>query len=67
MGAGLDQRPLSATDRKPFRNVAQHGLPLRLGIVGVALFKTDIRFPGYQNAAMQADELLAKLLFEMGQ
>lgn len=67
MSAGLDQRPLSATDRKPFRNVAQHCLPLRLGIVGAALFETDNRFPSYQNTAMQANELLAKLLLEMGQ
>jgi hypothetical protein len=33
----------------------------------VALLETDNRLPGDQNAAVQADELLAKLLFEMGQ
>ena len=67
MGEGLDQRPLPATDGKPFRNVAQHCLPLRLGIVGATLLETDKRLPGDQNAAVQAEKLLAKLLFEMRQ
>ena len=58
---------MPATNRQALRNIAQQGLPLRLGIVGTTLLEPDDRFPGGQHTAVQADELLAKLVFEVRQ